>query len=101
MDTPTNYKVRAFAEAVAEKNLEAAILSAQERIEIERGKIEAFINEALVRGEIWSLLEADGIDAALVTSQQYAMARLKAEAIVDADAAIQAMEARLTARKDG
>lgn len=101
LDPEIDYKGQAWAQAVAENNLEAAISVAEAAIEIERMKIEAFRKEALIRGELYQLLGTDIISPETVTFQQYAMARAKAEAIVDADAAIRDMEARLAARKDG
>jgi hypothetical protein len=91
---PETARLRAWAEAVAENNLESAITAAEGRIEIERMKIEAFRKEAVIRAEMWRLLEADGIEADKLTLYQYTAARLKAKAIVDADAMIEAMEAK-------
>lgn len=99
IDSEVDHKGRAWAEAVGENNLEAAITAAEGRIEIERMKIEAFRHEGAIRDEMWRLLEADGIEPDKVTLYQYTLARIKAAAIVDADKALAAMEARLAARQ--
>ncbi len=87
-------RLQAWARAVAESDLEAALESAATRLEEEQLFIDALRREGKVRAEEFRILGAVGRDIQAAGLYDWALARITAEAFVDADEKIDAMEQR-------
>ena len=97
--TKTNHerKLEAWARAVYESDLDAAIADASERLETEKMFIDALHREKKVRAETGRIHQVRGENSEAVGLYAGAQARITAEAIVDADEKIEAMDAKRNA----